>query len=108
MRKPSEMYVASGMQNMSKIRAWNACFTTLHIFDIFDKLFVFLLFGSLLMAPRWGLSTPRAPKEMFGKKSKMCKVVKQTFRARIWTIFCMPEATYISGGFRMLRGRLGP
>ena len=35
MRKPPEMYVASGMQNMVQIRARNVCFTTLHIFDFF-------------------------------------------------------------------------
>ena len=27
MRKPSEMYVASRMQNMMQIRAWNTCFS---------------------------------------------------------------------------------
>ena len=32
MRKPSEMYVASRIQDMVQIRAWNACFATkLHV-----------------------------------------------------------------------------
>ena len=31
MRKLSEMYVASRMQNMVQIHAWNACFATIYI-----------------------------------------------------------------------------
>ena len=59
------------------------------------------------MAPPWGLSTQRAPEELLQTNSKCYLVAKQAFRARICTIFCMREATYISGGFHMRDGPLG-
>ena len=56
-----------------------------------------------LMAQPRGLSTPRAPKDLCTRL-----VAKLAFWARICTIFCMRGATYISDGFRMRAGSLGP
>ena len=58
--------------------------------------------------PHCGGSQRREPKELL-QKSKTCKLVaKQAFQARIGTIFCMREATYISDGFRMRAGPSRP
>ena len=46
------------------------------------------------MAPPWGSQRREPQKDKMEKKQKMCKVVKQTFRARIWLIFCM-RGSYI-------------
>ena len=59
-------------------------------------------------APPWGLSTQRAPKELFQKIPQSKLVVKYAFVLRICTMFCMREATYISDGFHMRTGTLGP
>ena len=58
------------------------------------------------MAPSWGLSATRAPKDKIQKKRTIIFVVKPTFRARICTILCRNMNTYISNGFPMLRGPL--
>ena len=56
MRKPSEMYVASRMQDMVQIRARNACFAT----KLHYLLFATILLGlSVLRAPRWGYDFER-------------------------------------------------
>ena len=59
------------------------------------------------MAPPWGLSTPRAPKEPFLNVRKSNMVTKQVFFLRIFTIFCMREAVTISYGSRILPCPLG-
>ena len=60
------------------------------------------------MAPPWGLSTPRVPKELFQKIRKSKMVTKHVFFIRISTIFCMREAVIISNGTRILPCPLGP
>ena len=62
--------------------------------------------GAKNMAPPWGLPTQRAPQELFQKELNL--IAKQAFRVRICTMSCMREATYISNGFRMRAGPLGP
>ena len=67
-----------------------------------------LLFrGFPFMAPPWGLSTPRAPKEPFQKLRKSNMVTKQVLFLRISTIFCMREAVTISNVSRILPCPLG-
>ena len=61
----------------------------------------------VIMAPPWGLSTPRAPKELFQKNRKSNMVTKQVFFLRIPTIFCMREAVIISNVSRILPCPLG-
>ena len=60
------------------------------------------------MAPPWGLSTPRAPKELFQKFRKSNMVTKQVFFLRISATFCMREAVTISNGSRILPCPLRP
>ena len=59
------------------------------------------------MAPPWGLSTPRAPKELFQTFQKNNMVTKQVFFLRISTIFCMREAVTISNTSRIVPCPLG-
>ena len=54
------------------------------------------------MAPPWGLSTPRAPKELLNFFPKNDLVTKHVFFLRISTIFCMRETVIISNGSRIL------
>ena len=61
----------------------------------------------IMMAPPWGLSRPRAPKELFQKNRKSNMVTKQVFILRISTIFCMRETVIIPNGSRMLPCPLG-
>ena len=60
-----------------------------------------------VMAPPWGLSTPRAPKELFNYFLKSDLVTKQVFFLRISTIFCMRKTVIISNGSRILPCPLG-
>ena len=88
----------------------------------FGKLLVYVEFGwisrcfkghrksiesGIVMAPPWGLSTPRAPKELFNYFLKSDLVTKQVFFLRISTIFCMRETVIISNGSRILPCPLG-
>ena len=54
-----------------------------------------------------GLTTPRDPKE-FLQQAKSNLAAEQLFQASICNIFCMRKATYITDGFRMRAGPLGP
>ena len=49
-----------------------------------------------------GLSTPKAPEELFQKNPKNKLVAKKKFFLRICTIFCMREAVYIPYVSRIL------
>ena len=79
-------------------------------FDFFVNFVIvgFFILLYILMAPPWGSSTPRAPKELFQKFRKSNMVTKQEFFLRISTIFCMREAVIISNGSRILPCPLGP
>ena len=75
MRKPSEMYVASRMQDMVQIHAWNACFATkLHVVFLFRN----NSFGAL------GVGAPKAaPSEAWrlglNSSSRHAKVCGEDF-----------------------------
>ena len=65
MREPLQMYTASRMQDMSRIRDWNVCFTTELRFNLFfppHRLWVSLTVRTSVFVPHCWFSSFRTPR----------------------------------------------